>query len=267
MGEADLPQGLEAVEAGHRHVEQNHVGKRAFAQPREQCVAALIGRGLVAARPQHASADTRQTADRRRRWRVWRCCSCLYQWNTESRPTPDGPAIVHVCTRCFSSTNAAQINFKPLPPFTKSTGRASGAPGPDCRAASESSAPASTINSSPAHGAHGARLHRALRRTPLSRRSRRLARGRDAFVVLDRAACSASAASTAGAFDVALSPAGSLTKSAADTRSGTPCEPLSDERAHLSHVHAERGQRAECLTRLFERLARVVDVRKSAIEI
>ena len=44
MREPDLPQGVEAVEPGHQHVEQDDVGQRAFAQSAQQRVAALIGR-------------------------------------------------------------------------------------------------------------------------------------------------------------------------------------------------------------------------------
>ena len=51
------------------------------------------------------------------------------------RPTRDGPGAVHVCTRCLSSTNAAQINVKPFAaPARNPPARAVGAPGPDCSA-------------------------------------------------------------------------------------------------------------------------------------
>ena len=180
------------------------------------------------------------------------------------RPTRDGPRAVHVCTRCLSSTNAAQINFKPFPPFTKSTGRASGAPGPDCNAASESFAPASTINVVAGLGPHGMRRFARF----IERRLRDDRDGlREVAMIrrLDRAARRHRRSRPRRRFRSGARRL--VTKSAAVTRSGMPVCGALRERAYLTHVHAERGQRAECLTRLFKRLARVVNVCKSPIEI
>ena len=138
-------------------------------------------------------------------------------------------------------------------------------PGPASNAASDSFAAREHDQLAAARRSARRAARRALHRTRPSRRSRPRAPGRGAFVV-----------SIAPRVGVAVSTPRRrfrrcacrlVTKSAAVNAFRDAERAALGERAYLSHVHAERGQRAECLTRLLERLARVVNVGESPIEI
>ena len=231
--------------------------------PLQQRVAAVVGRGLVAARPQQGLQVLRKRLDRRRRWRVWRC-SCLYQWKTES----DRRTMVLMSPR----VHAMLLEHERRPnqsstlcrPSRNSPRRALGAPGPACRAASRLRRP----------GEHRSTRCRRLTRTARGCFARfverRLRDDRDRAARDPRRRCDATLRRRAVSPDHAA-PSTSLVPLAAarstaraGTRSSNAGDGVLRERAHLAHVHCRAWPACRVRRRVCSKRARV-DRRRSSV--